>query len=128
MSAIGNNEMAARLDYGLVSLTDWFSSGSHEVVRAKHLGAGTQPFIFGNGLLNAHPSAKRNDLVTGVNSSTIQLPIAIQRSPLHLLLIEQQIERSHDGLRSPAQLLGKVALAKDHVSGRELSVDSFPVG
>jgi hypothetical protein len=61
---------------------------------------------------------------TDANSSNIQFPIPIQRSPLHLLLIEQQIERAHDGFRSLAQLLCKVALADDHISGWELMVDS----
>jgi hypothetical protein len=61
---------------------------------------------------------------TDANSSTIQFPIPSQRSPAHLLLIEQQIERGHDGFRSPAQLLCKVALADDHISSWELLVDS----
>ena len=58
------------------------------------------------------------------NSSTVQFPIPSERSPLHLLLIEQQIERGRDGFRSPAQLLCKVALADDHISSWELLVDS----
>ena len=47
---------------------------------------------------------------------------------MDFLLIQQQIERSDDHIRSLPQLLGEVALADHHISGRELFVNSTCIG
>jgi hypothetical protein len=50
-------------------------------------------------------SSQRASL-TEVKLLAIQLPVPIQRSLLDFLLIQQQIERGHDRVRSLPQLLG----------------------
>src|ERR1019366_8603941 len=60
--------------------------------------------------------------------SHIQLPIAIQRSPLDFLFAQEKVQCCGNSIRALAKSFREIALADDHVSGWVALVDIASVG
>ena len=63
-----------------------------------------------------------------LKASGIQFPVSTQGSFLDFLFVQQQIECRNDQVRPLPQLLGKVPLADNHVSSRELLTNVAGIG